>query len=158
MKQNGALRNHYPGRELYLLVKNILDDGKITPEESGSLYKALVDFTGCDLDSGVTDGLSTRLPLDDSIELIEFNGKNFCLTGVFVAGSRADIGRLIEQQNGVISSNITKRVDYLVIGTLSSRDWRFSSHGRKIEKAVLYRDKGCDIKIISEEMLFKSLP
>ncbi|WP_039046569.1 BRCT domain-containing protein [Plesiomonas shigelloides] len=158
LAQNGALRNNYPGRELYALVKDILDDGQITQQESDTLHKALVDFTGCDLDCGVADGLATRLPLDDYDDPIEFKGKRFCLTGGFVAGKRADIARIIEQYNGVINSSVTMDIDYLVIGTLSSRDWRFSSHGRKIEKAVLYRDKGCDIKIVSEEMLFNSLP
>ncbi|EOK6384613.1 NAD-dependent DNA ligase, partial [Escherichia coli] len=48
---------------------------------------------------------------------------------------------------------------FLVIGTLSSRDWKFSSHGRKIEKAISYRDdNGAKLKIISEEMLFDALP
>lgn len=39
------------------------------------------------------------------------------------------------------------------------RDWKFSSHGRKIEKAISYRDdNGAKLKIISEEMLFDALP
>ena len=66
---------------------------------------------------------------------------------------------LIKRNNGLISSGITKKIDFLVIGTLSSRDWKFSSHGRKIEKAVSYRDdEGAKLKIISEEMLFDALP
>lgn len=158
LTQNGALKSNYPGKELYALVKEILSDGIITTEESENLHKALVDFTGCDLANGVVDGLSTKLPLDNTVE-VSVENKTFCLTGVFLAGKRAHVEDLIKRNNGLISSGITKKIDFLVIGTLSSRDWKFSSHGRKIEKAVSYRDdEGAKLKIISEEMLFDALP
>lgn len=158
LTQNGALKSNYPGKELYALVKEILSDGIITAEESENLRKALVDFTGCDLTSGVVDGLATKLPLDNAAE-VSVESKIFCLTGIFLAGKRAHVEDLIKRNNGLIASGITKKIDFLVIGTLSSRDWKFSSHGRKIEKAVSYRDnEGAKLKIISEEMLFDALP
>ncbi|ECT1022495.1 NAD-dependent DNA ligase [Salmonella enterica] len=158
LTQNGSLKNNYPGKELYTLVRNILSDGKISSGESVSLRRALVDFTGCDLDIGVVDGLATRLPIDIDAAL-SIEGKTFCLTGVFVAGKRSVVESTIKKAGGIISSDVTKKIDYLVIGVLSSRDWRFTSHGRKVEKAVNYRDTGgVNLKIISEEMLFKVLP
>ncbi|SXF83142.1 BRCT domain-containing protein [Klebsiella variicola] len=157
LSQNGALKDNYPGRELYVLVKEVLKDGVITADESAALHKALVDFIGCDLDSGVVDGLATRLPIDDVADL-KIQGKVFCLTGAFVAGKRSIVEGLIVKNGGSVTEGITKKLDYLVIGTLSSRDWKFSSHGRKIEKAINYRDGGGKLKIISEEILFGSLP
>lgn len=157
LSQNGAIKDNYPGRELYVLVKEILKDGVITADESAALHKALVDFTGCDLDSGIVDGLATRLPIDDVADL-NIQGKIFCLTGAFVAGKRSIVEGLIVKNGGSVTDSITKKLDYLVIGTLSSRDWKFSSHGRKIEKAINYRDEGGKLKIVSEEMLFGSLP
>lgn len=158
LTQNGTLKNNYPGKELYTLVKDILKDGIITTEESQTLHKALIDFTGCDLENGVVDGLSTKLPLDANVE-ITLEGKVFCLTGVFMAGKRSHVEDIVKQNNGLISNTVSKKIDYLVIGTLSSRDWRFSSHGRKIEKAISYRDSdGVSLKIVSEEMLFDALP
>lgn len=157
LTQNGALKSNYPGKELFLLVKSILSDGVITQKESNVLHNALIDFTGCDLDSGVVDGLATRLPVD-VLDSFNIEGKKFCLTGVFSAGKRSLVEERIVEAEGLISDGVTKSLDYLVIGTLSSRDWRFSSHGRKIEKAVSYRDeKGWPLKIISEEMLFSAL-
>jgi NAD-dependent DNA ligase len=118
----------------------------------------LVDFTGCDLESGVVDGLSTKLPVDSDAD-IDLEGKVFCLTGVFMAGKRSHVEDIVKRCNGLISKTVTKKIDYLVIGTLSSRDWRFSSHGRKIEKAISYRDnEGVGLKVVSEEMLFDALP
>lgn len=158
LTQNGTLKNNYPGKELYSLVKDILKDGVISTDESQMLHKALVDFTGCDLESGVVDGLSTKLPVDDDAEIV-LEGMVFCLTGVFMAGKRSHVEDILKRSNGLISNTVTKKIDYLVIGTLSSRDWRFSSHGRKIEKAISYRDNdGVSLKVISEEMLFGALP
>lgn len=158
LTQNGTLKNNYPGKELYSLVKDILKDGVISADESQMLHKALVDFTGCDLETGVVDGLSTKLPVDDDA-VIELEGMVFCLTGVFMAGKRSHVEDIVKRSNGIISNTVTKKIDYLVIGTLSSRDWRFSSHGRKIEKAISYRDNdGVSLKVISEEMLFGALP
>ena len=74
-----------------------------------------------------------------------------CVTGKFAFGPRSEIEKLIEERGGELSNSITKKVNYLVIGTFSSRDWIHSSYGRKIEKAVEYRDNGDDIAIISED-------
>jgi len=49
------------------------------------------------------------------------------------------------------SPAITQKLDYLIIGELSSRDWRFSSYGRKIEKAMLLQEKGHALQIVTEE-------
>jgi len=41
-----------------------------------------------------------------------------------------------------------------VIGTLASSDWRFSSHGRKIEKAIKLKEEGLPMVIIAEQTWF----
>lgn len=148
---NGALKNNYPGKELYTLVEDILRDGIITDEERESLKQALVSFTGCDLDSGIVDGLATQLPIDN-IDSLDLAGATVCLTGEFIHGKRSVCEEEIRQQGANIISSITQKLDYLIIGTLSSKDWRYKAHGRKIEKAISYRDeKGISLKIISEE-------
>lgn len=148
---NGALKNNYPGKELYTLVEDILRDGIITDEERESLKQALASFTGCDLDSGIVDGLATQLPID-SIDSLDLTGATVCLTGEFIHGKRSVCEEEIRQQGANIINSITQKLDYLIIGTLSSKDWRYKAHGRKIEKAISYRDeKGISLKIISEE-------
>ena len=53
------------------------------------------------------------------------------------------------------NSSINKSVNYLVIGALASRDWLYTSHGRKIEKALLLKRGGSEIKVIAELRLLK---
>lgn len=148
---NGALKNNYPGKELYTLIEDILADGLITEDERELLRQALISFTGCDLASGIVDGLSTQLPIDN-IDALDFTGATVCLTGEFIYGKRSLCEAELRLQGANVISNITQKLDYLIIGTLSSRDWQYKAHGRKIEKAVSYRDeKGIPLKIISEE-------
>lgn len=156
--QNAALKDDYPGKNLYILIKDILKDGVITKDESEALHSAIISFTGCDLDSGFVDGLSTRLPIDQ-VDKIDLIGKRFCLTGEFFTGKRAAVSEMIKQAGGIIQDGINKNLDYLIVGTGSSRDWKYSSHGNKIEKAIVYRDKNSiPLKIIGEETLIKNLP
>ncbi|MTC33424.1 NAD-dependent DNA ligase [Providencia alcalifaciens] len=158
LTQNGMLKRNYPGKHLYELVRAIKEDGVIDKDESDLLYKALVDFSGTDLDCGVVDGLSCHLPCDD-VSVFNVSGTTICLTGNFVTGKRSLVSKMIEEAGGKVSDRVTQSADYLVIGTLSSRDWRYSSHGRKIEKAIEDRDSGkSSIKIITEDILMKFLP
>ncbi len=151
LSQNGMLKNNYPGKELYKLVKDILADGIITPDESETLKQALIDFTGCDIANGVVDGMATRLPIEH-VDNIDLQDSVVCLTGKFLCGSRNKCKTEIEAAGGIVVDTITQKIDYLIIGALSSRDWRFQSYGRKIELAINYRDeKGIPLKIISEE-------
>jgi hypothetical protein len=52
---------------------------------------------------------------------------------------------------------VTLDLDYLVVGTAASRDWAGTSHGRKIEKAVAYQERGEDLMVIAEEDWVRNL-
>lgn len=158
LTRNGMLKRNYPGKHLYQLVKTIKEDGVIDQNESDLLYKALVDFSGTDLNTGIVDGLSCQLPCDD-IDSLDLYGASFCLTGNFVLGKRSIVSKMIEDAGGSVTDRVTQSTDYLVIGGLSSRDWRYSTHGRKIEKAIDDRDSGkSSVKITTEDILMKYLP
>ena len=53
--------------------------------------------------------------------------------------------------------SVNSSVDYLVIGTLASPDWLYTSHGRKIEKALLLKRKGSAIKVLTERSMLRFL-
>lgn len=150
LSNNGLLKTNFPGKDLYLLIENILADGVVTPDEREELKEAMIAFTGCDLATGSVDGLSIRSPLE-YVDELKIKGSVICLTGNFLCGSRSSCVAEIEAAGGIVIDDITQKLDYLIIGTLSSRDWRYQSYGRKIEKAIEYREKGHSLKIISEE-------
>ena len=50
-----------------------------------------------------------------------------------------------------ISKKCNKSLNYLVLGTYVSESWIHENFGRKIEKAMGYRDGGLPLAIITEE-------
>lgn len=151
LSANSALKKNYPGKHLYRLVQSILSDGVITNDERAQLLNEVIAFTGSNISEGIVDGLSTTLP-NDLIDKCDFNGKNVCLTGKFLCGSRRQCSSDIEKLGGKIVDSVTQKLDVLIVGALSSKDWKFQSFGRKIEMAVDLRDnKNIPLIIISEE-------
>jgi len=101
--------------------------------------------------------MSTELPVTKNA-VITLPCSVFCLTGKFITGTRQKCEDLVIRCGGQVESGVTLRTNYLVIGDLASRDWKFSSFGRKIESAIKYRESGkSDVAILSEQMWVESL-
>lgn len=153
LSSNIALKRNYPGKHLYSLVQAILSDGVITEDERTLLLQEITALTGSNISEGIVDGYSTTSPVD-IIDIDEFypEDSKVCLTGKFLCGSRRQCEADLIKLGCKISDRVTQDLDYLIIGALSSKDWKFQSFGRKIEQAIDYRDnKGIPLKILSEE-------
>ena len=74
------------------------------------------------------------LPLCDPVP--EVKGGAFVLTGKFAKGSRAECAKLTDASGGEVHNVVKRATDYLVIGSFVSEDWKHSTYGRKIERAV----------------------
>lgn len=144
---------HWPINVIAQRVAVILDDGEVSPEEASELQEFLLGAVGDPNEAAK----STSIPLDDSPPAIEFSGRSFCFTGKFQRGKRKDCQTETAAIGGVVQGDVTRTLDYLVIGTLASRDWVQSSHGRKIEAAVKHKVDGRSIQIISERHWAKCL-
>lgn len=149
----------WPGEVLAIRIKEALSDGVITPDELEHLKLSLSDLIGGTLqETGVTGGLSTKMSFDDESAIpIEFSQMAFCFTGQFLYGTRAACERSVQAKGAQSFSDVRKNLDYLVVGTMASRDWANSSHGRKIEKAFDYQSKGSSLLIVSEEHWIRHL-
>jgi NAD-dependent DNA ligase len=151
LADNSDISSTWQGEVIFARIRDILSDDVITEEERDYLKTTLSDLLGGTLEeTGATSGVATRLPVDD-IETIVITNNVFCFTGNFLYGTRKACERVIIERGGETSSSIKTSLDYLVIGTLVSRDWAHTSHGRKIEKAIDYKNKGRPIQIVSEE-------
>jgi len=135
----------------------MLSDGVLDQNEEGELLKLFLEVTGGDAARLNAHSLSTGLPISQPIPEVTIPGKTLCLTGKFVFGSRDKCRAEIEKRGGQFVETITVELDYLVIGVVGSRDWIHASFGRKIERAVEYREKGYPLAIVAEEHFLKSL-
>jgi hypothetical protein len=139
----------WPGNVLAERLARIYEDGRVDEDEREDLRCLLQELSGGPVhDAG---NPSTRLPLDDPPPQLRFDGAVYVFTGRFFSGTRQWCEGLVESRGGVCSSNVTRRTNYLVIGELGSRDWKHTSFGRKIQKAVDVRSKGIDLAIIAED-------
>lgn len=154
---HSTVRETWPASAIVNRLDNILEDGLISDEEREDLLQTLRGITAPTTNpTGIGYEASTEV-WEDEVEHIAIAGKLFCLTGDFVVGERNTVDTLLRMKGAELSPNVTSRVDYLVIGTLASRDWLYTSHGRKIEKALLLRREGAGITIITERSLLRSL-
>jgi NAD-dependent DNA ligase len=141
----------WPGEVLVARIKSVLSDGKITEEEREYLKKTLRDLLGGTLEeTGAAGGMATKLPLNE-VKVIEIKGSSFCFTGEFLFGTRKACEKAVTERGGVSWPAVKMDLNYLVIGTMASREWAHSTHGRKIEKALEYQNKGCSVLIVGEE-------
>ena len=136
---------------LFCRVNEMLGDSVLDNEEAEELLATLHSFTN---NEGLTEGellRTTGLPLDTTQPMVVFPKRKFVFTGTFAYGKRDDCRRALEQRGGVFSTGITRKLDYLVLGSYVTPSWKHENFGRKIEQAMDYRERGHPLAIISEE-------
>ena len=109
--------------------------------------KSIKNFFSNETNLKVIDDLVKILSIKDSIAIKKdglLKNKTFMLTGKLKEMSRAEAKSLIEQNSGEIISNISKKLDFLIIGEKPTK--------RKIENA-----KDLKIKILSQIEWMKML-
>lgn len=138
---NVEIMNTWPANVLRRRIGDMLADGVLDANEQKELLEVLRELNGPEPWVEEFANMSTFLPIDDPLPKINFQDKVFCFTGRFLYGTRASCQETVQILGGAPANNITKKLDYLVVGAVGSRDWIHSSVGRKIEKAVDYRDQ-----------------
>ncbi|MCK4843167.1 MAG: BRCT domain-containing protein [Methylococcales bacterium] len=131
-------------------VNIMLEDGVLDEEESQELFNLLHSLTG---DPSAIGELAktTSLPINNPLPKISFEGMSFLFTGTCAFGNRKQCQTATESIGGINAKSVTKKLNYLVLGTYVTDSWAHESYGRKIEKAMQYRDDGVPLIIITEE-------
>lgn len=136
--------------QLYFRIRDILSDNIVDQDEQRELLQILSEFSG---ESTVSHGqsLSSSLPLCNPPPIVEFDGRVFCMTGKFAYGPRNICREVVIERGGIAVNSVSKKVDFLVVGTFCSTDWLHTSYGLKIMKAAEQREQGHKTSIISED-------
>jgi hypothetical protein len=144
--------SQWPLSVIFTRLKQVLSDGRVTPEEGADLHELLSQLVG-----GTTtlllgfDG-STTLPLDNPPPLVCYGPEEvFVFTGKMAYGPRARCEREVIERGSQCESNVTRRTTFLVLGTFGNEDWAHTSYGRKIERAVELRSTGFPLRIVGED-------
>ena len=99
----------------------------------------------------VTAILKEGVPFDDPVPEIEYLGRNFCCTGKFLLGSRAECEAIITSKGGRSQKSLTLETDYLIVGGKLSPSWAHETYGRKIENALMNKLDGRPVALVAEE-------
>ncbi len=147
---------------LYSRLACMLQDNALDMDESQELLNILRSFSGVGIerpkDGGTAAVIPTDLPFNSPVPDLIWDGRMFVFTGVMAFGPRKDCQALVEERGGLIGGSISKKVHYLVVGSVGNEQWRHSTYGTKIMKAVELREAGASIAIVGEghwqKMLF----
>jgi len=97
--------------------------------------------------------MSDGSPFDDPAPKVIFRQHSFVFTGKFDFGTREVCQIAVTERGGSAPSqnNISREIDFLVIGSSGSKAWKRGSYGNKIEAAILSRREHGTPAIISEK-------
>lgn len=148
--QSRSASSHPIIHNLLEKVSSMLEDGVLDADESAELNSILRKITGEPSAIGELAKTST-LPLDNPAPEVIFEGRQFLFTGTCAYGTRRQCQEATERLGGICAKGVTKSVNYLVLGTYVTDSWIHETFGRKIEKAMEYRNAGVPLAIITEE-------
>lgn len=138
---------------LYQRINLMLQDGVLDAEESAELLDTLRGFAGIAGTNPSATAYSSPnpLPLNRPEPEIVCEGRMFVFTGTMAFGPRRECERLVKERGADIGSGVSKKVHYLVVGSIGNEQWLHSSYGTKILRAVELREQGTPIAIIGED-------
>lgn len=128
----------------------MLEDGVLDADESTELLSILRLISGEETEVGEV-AKPSALPVCSPAPSIAFDSSLFLFTDTFAYGTRKECKQAIESLGGLNAKGVTKNLNYLVLGTYVTDSWVHERFGRKIEKAMAYRDSGVPLAIITEE-------
>lgn len=170
MNYHNSNINKWPFKETYELINKILADGIVTKEEQKEFIEFAKGFAEKKVANQERDpsvfvnqwmnsdspSLKTIDQIIDRVD-IEIEGRTFCFTGQAEYGNRKDLHTLLKLHDGTPKKSVVTYLDYLVIGAKSNPCWAYSTYGRKIEKAMKYKQEGYQVAIIHEKDFIKAI-
>ncbi len=136
---------------LYRRLANMLADGILQPDEAAELLDMLKQLSGAPSDLCRPYTTPTTLPLNNPPPALSWEGRTFVFTGVMAYGPRKDCEQLVLDRGAITSASISRKVNFLVIGSIGNEQWLNSTYGTKIKKALELRESGSPIALVSEE-------
>ena len=142
----------WPTSLIFTRLAQMVTDGRVEDDERSELIELLAGLVGGTESLLLGYEATTTLPLDVPPPPILYGPDQvFVFTGKFAYGPRRKCEDEIATRGSRCESTVTKRTTFLVLGTFGSEDWRQTSYGRKVERAVELRSTGAPIRIVGED-------
>ena len=118
-----------------------------TNANANSYYKLKSNLTNSQIE--------TPVQLKTTTDHFEIKDKSFCLTGDFRYGEKTDVELFILAHGGRVVKQVTRQLDFVLVGTYGSPLWAYGNYGTKVKKALDYKMAGLNLHVILEVDFFK---
>lgn len=156
LHENENISLTWPGDVIHERIRTALEDGVVTESEREHLMQTLQQLIGGTLDELAESTHVTSLAFDH-VDTVQFQNARFCLTGDFVFAPRSVCAEAIERRGGHVTSSVSRKTHYVVVGGLGSPEWKHGSFGTKIEQAMKLKNEGATLLVIHEDRWATSL-
>lgn len=112
--------------------------------------KSVIDLLDDHVPKTSASGRDGTLHFDSPAD-IRFSGHSFCFSGDFDRFSRNGLPDLVTGLGGVPKTGISRKLDYLVVGSLGSEAWAYSGFGTKVAAVLENRAGGAKTLIVCED-------
>ncbi|MCG6958074.1 MAG: BRCT domain-containing protein [Gemmatimonadetes bacterium] len=146
----------WPANLLARRLEKIQRDGRLDARERAHLEAILGQLAGNSGGLGFT--LATDLPVDVPAPEVVFEGRTFVFAGELAYGPARSCEREVLELGGACERTVSRRTDYVVLGSLSADDWAQDALGPVLDAVVQYRARGVPIAVIAEEHWAEALP
>jgi hypothetical protein len=154
-RNHPGIADRWPADMLARRLEEIFRDGRVDAREKRLLESILGQLAENTM--GLAR-LATDLPLDYPPPPVHIPGRTFVFAGEMAYGPRHACEREVEELGGMTERAVTRRTDYLVIGSLAADDWTQAGFGSYVDDVVQLRERGIKVAIVSEGRWAAALP
>lgn len=157
-RENPEVAVRWPANLLARRLEQIFRDGRVDSRERKHLASILGQLA--ENPAGLGSGFSpaTDLPITRPEPPIVFEGSTFAFAGEMAYGPIRSCEREVEELGGICERAISRRTDFVVIGSVSALDWCQTGFGELIDEVVHHRARGAEIAVVSEDHWADALP
>jgi NAD-dependent DNA ligase len=157
-RDNPEIATRYPANLLSRRLERIFMDGRLDSRERIRLGSMLTQLAENPTGLGGGYPLATDLPVTQPMPEVAFEGQTFVFGGQLAYGPTHACEREVLELGGMCEHSVSRRTDYVVIGSLAANDWCQLTFGHLIDEVVQYRSRGVPIAVVTEEHWAEALP
>lgn len=150
-----GVSERWPADMLARRLEEIFRDGRVDSRERRLLESILGQLAE---NTAGLPRMATDLPVDRPPPRLQFPGRIFVFAGEMAYGPRHACEREMEELGGMCERAVTRRTDYLVIGSLAAEDWSQAGFGAHVDDVVKVRERGAKVAVVSESRWASALP
>jgi NAD-dependent DNA ligase len=155
-RERPDVAQRWPANLLARRLERIQQDGRMDARERSHLEAILAQLARNP--GGLGFPLATDLPVDIPPPAVVFEGRTFVFAGELAYGPVRSCEREVRELGGECERSVTRRTDYVVLGSLSAGEWAQDALGPVLDAVVHYRARRVPIAVISEEHWANALP